>query len=67
MLFYDITSEDCQDLPKFLTPADVAELLCIHKNTVYKLIRRDELLAFRVGRSWRIRRENLVALVEKEP
>lgn len=67
MLFYDIAPEDCRDLPEILRPGEVADFLCIHKNTVYKLIRRGELPAFRVGRSWRIRREVLAELVEENP
>lgn len=67
MLYYDFTPDECQDLPKILRPVEVADFLCIHKNTVYKLIRRGQLPAFHVGKSWRIRREDLAELVEEKP
>lgn len=66
MLYYDIDPDDCRDLPEILRLREVADYLCIHKNTVYKLIRRGDLPAFRVGKSWRIRREVLAALLETD-
>ncbi len=39
---------------KSLTPAEVAEILKIAKNTVYELIKRGELPAYRVGRKIRV-------------
>ena len=59
MLYDDVSPEECQDLPEILKPTEVAEFLCIHKNTVYKLIKRSDLPAFRVGKSWRISRQDL--------
>ena len=37
-----------------LTPREVANILKIAKNTVYELIKRGELPAYRVGRNFRI-------------
>ena len=37
-----------------LTPREVADILKIAKNTVYELIKRGELPAYRVGRNFRI-------------
>ena len=54
MFYNDVFPEECQDLPEILKPTEVAEFLCIHKNTVYKLIKRGDLPAFRVGKSLRI-------------
>lgn len=39
-MYFSIEPEECQDLPEILKPTEVAEFLCIHKNTVYKLIKR---------------------------
>lgn len=64
MLYDDVSPEECQDLPEILKPAEVAEFLCIHKNTVYKLIKRGDLPAFRVGKSWRISRQDLSSLCQ---
>ncbi|NLB19173.1 MAG: helix-turn-helix transcriptional regulator [Syntrophomonadaceae bacterium] len=44
-----------------LTPQEVAEILNIKKNTVYELIKRGELAAYRVGRKLRIEMEDVEA------
>lgn len=64
MFYNDVFPEECQDLPEILKPTEVAEFLCIHKNTVYKLIKRGDLPAFRVGKSLRIARRDLFSLCE---
>ena len=42
-----------------LTPLEVAELLKITKNTVYELIKRGELPAYKVGKKLRIDKEDM--------
>lgn len=42
-----------------LTPEQVAEYLQIRKDTVYRYIREGKLAAVRLGRSYRIPRENI--------
>ena len=42
-----------------LTPLEVAELLKITKNTVYELIKRGELPAYKVGKKLRIDKEDI--------
>ncbi|WP_295343168.1 helix-turn-helix domain-containing protein [uncultured Subdoligranulum sp.] len=64
MFYYDVSPEEFQDLPEILKPTEVAEFLCIHKNTVYKLIKRGDLPAFRVGKSWRISRRDLSSIFQ---
>ena len=64
MLYFSVFPDECQKLPTILKPSEVAEFLGIHKNTVYKLIRRGDLPAFRVGKSWRIQRNDLFQLLE---
>lgn len=63
-MYFDIEPNECLDLPTMLKPIEVAEFLCIHKNTVYKLIKRGALPAFRVGKSWRISRRDLSSLCQ---
>ncbi len=63
MLYFSVFPDEHQDFPTILKPSEVAELLCIHKNTVYKLIRRGDLPAFRIGKSWRIERNDLFHLL----
>ena len=45
--------------PEVLTPEDVAELLHIDRETVYRMARRHEIPAFKVGTKWRFRRAGL--------
>ena len=43
-----------EDKGKFLTVAEVAEIMRVSKMTVYRLVHSDELPAVRVGRSFRV-------------
>jgi len=44
---------------RFLTPAEVAELLRVSSMTVYRLIKSGELRAARIGKSYRISEEDV--------
>jgi excisionase family DNA binding protein len=44
---------------KFLTVAEVASLMRVSKMTVYRLIKQGDLPAFRVGRAYRMREEDV--------
>jgi len=48
-----------------LTPEDVADILNIAKNTVYELIKRGELTAYRVGRKIRVDMQDVEAYKKK--
>ncbi|MHB1290156.1 helix-turn-helix domain-containing protein [Georgenia sp.] len=53
-----------QGAPKFLTVAEVAELMRVSKMTVYRLVHAGEMPAVRMGRSFRVPQaavENLIA------
>lgn len=41
-------------LAKMYTPAEVAEVLQVEKNTIYRLIGRGEIIAKKIGRVYRI-------------
>ncbi|AOX06363.1 excisionase [Corynebacterium sp. NML98-0116] len=43
-----------EDKGKFLTVAEVAEIMRVSKMTVYRLLHSGELPAVRVGRSFRV-------------
>ena len=43
---------------KFLTVAEVAEMMRVSKMTVYRLVHGGDLPAVRVGRSFRVREED---------
>ncbi len=44
---------------RFLTVAEVASLLRVSTMTVYRLIKADELPAVRVGKSYRLREDDV--------
>jgi excisionase family DNA binding protein len=53
-------------LPKLLTIEETAAALRVHSNTVYHLVRRSELRARKVGRSWRIAKQDLLAYLRAD-
>lgn len=50
--------------PGFLTPREVAEALRVSDMTVYRLIKSGELRAARIGKSYRIREEDVDAYLQ---
>lgn len=60
MMYYenDYSYED-EIENEYLTPKEVMSLLYIGRNTFYKLVNSGELPAFRLGKLWRVRREDL--------
>ena len=56
------------DLPRFLTLADVAELLSTSSAQVYALVRRRELKAMKIGGrgQWRVAVSDYEAYVKKQ-
>lgn len=52
--------DEDERLALYLTPQEVMALLCIGKNTVYKLLDSGELKGFRIGKQWRVARDELV-------
>lgn len=46
---------------RFLTPAEVADLLRVSSMTVYRLIKAGELRAARIGKSYRISEDDVDA------
>ncbi len=49
-----------------LTVPEVCEYLHISQVTVYRMLRRKDIPAFRVGKSWRFSLEHLERWIEKE-
>jgi tagatose 6-phosphate kinase len=52
-------ASSAEDMPDMLTIAEVAKYLKLHELTVRRLAREGELPAFKVGRQWRIKRDQL--------
>jgi len=48
-----------KDEDKVLTVSEVAEYLHVHPSTIYRLLRKREIPAFRVGSDWRFNRESI--------
>jgi excisionase family DNA binding protein len=48
-----MANENRYGLPRVMTVKDLSDYLRVHPSTVYKLLRRGELPAFRVGTDWR--------------
>jgi excisionase family DNA binding protein len=44
---------------KVMTVMEVAEYLHVHPSTIYRLLRKQEIPAFRVGSDWRFNRESI--------
>ena len=56
-----------ESLPPTLTATEVAELLHVDRDTLYKALRAGQIPARRIGRVWRIDRETLRAWWEGTP
>ena len=52
-------------MDEVMTVAGLAKYLRLNKVTVYRLIRRKELPAVRVGRHWRLRAEDVAAWMNR--
>ena len=50
--------------PRFLTPAEVAEMLRVSSMTVYRLIKSGDLRAARIGKSYRISEDDVDAYLQ---
>lgn len=52
-------------LPDILTVRQLAEFLQISDQTIMRAIKSNKLDAFKVGRDWRIEKENVIKWVKK--
>jgi excisionase family DNA binding protein len=48
---------DSNENPTILTLSSVAEYLRVHPSTIYRLLRKKQLPAFKLGRDWRFKLE----------
>ena len=51
---------------RLLTVAEVAQVMRVSRMTVYRLIRRGQLKAIRVGRNYRVRENDLNEYLEEQ-
>lgn len=54
------------DYPMILTVKQCQEILQIGKNLMLYLIHNEEIPAFRVGKQWRIKREDLERFIDDQ-
>ena len=54
-----------KDYPDVLTVQQTAELLSVCKNTIYKLIRDNELPCRRIGSAIRIRKNDVIGIMRQ--
>ena len=56
------TSEESQ----IMTVEEVADFLKLSKITIYKLVKKGQLPGFRVGNSWRFRKDKMLEIISKQ-
>ena len=55
-----------REYPDVLTVQQTAELLAVCRNTIYKLIRENELPCRRIGSAIRIRKNDVIGYLRRE-
>lgn len=51
--------------PEIMTISQVAKYLQISEMTTYKLVNEGKIPAFKIGRHWRVKKEDLGEYIEK--
>ncbi|WP_257346923.1 helix-turn-helix domain-containing protein [Pseudalkalibacillus decolorationis] len=51
--------------PEIMTVSQVAEYLQISEVTTYKLVQENKIPGFKIGRHWRVKKEDLTIYIEK--
>ena len=54
------------DLPAILTFSEMREYLFVSRNTFLNLLHTKALKGFRVGKQWRIKKEDLIEFTKNE-
>ncbi|MDD3413448.1 MAG: helix-turn-helix domain-containing protein [Lachnospiraceae bacterium] len=58
--------EDNKETSKIMTITEVAEYLKISEVTTYKLVQSGSLPSFKIGRSWRVKMDDLLEFIERK-
>lgn len=56
-----------RDDAQIMTVEEVAEFLKLSKITIYKLVKKGQLPGFRVGNSWRFRKDKILEIISNQP
>jgi len=59
-----MTSYEGKD--EYLTLEEVASLLKVSKRTIYRMVKRKELPAFKIGESWRVSKREFEKMIEEK-
>lgn len=59
-----MSKHDASNLQEILTVEELAAYLKVTPRSIYNLVSRHEIPAFRVGGSWRFRRDEIEALTK---
>ncbi len=51
---------------QIMTVEEVADFLKLSKITIYKLVKKGQLPGFRVGNSWRFRKDKILEIISKQ-
>lgn len=51
---------------QIMTVEEVAEFLKLSKITIYKLVKKGHLPGFRVGNSWRFRKDKILEIISNQ-
>lgn len=54
-----------EEYPEIMTVSQVAEYFQISEMTTYKLVQEGTIPAFKIGRHWRVKRDDLDEFIEK--
>lgn len=49
-----------------LIPEECAEILRIGMNEIYKLLNQKQIIGYKVGKTWRIPKENLISYIQSK-
>lgn len=49
-----------------LVPEEICDILRIGQNEVYKMLKNKELIGYKVGKTWRIPKENVIRYIQSK-
>ena len=59
------TINEIDNLPLVMTPADIAKVLQISRNTVYEMVHRADFPVFRIGKQYRVHRSKFIQWMDE--
>ncbi len=51
---------------EILSTDEVCEILFIGKNTLYKLLKSEEIIGYRMGKNWKITKQAVINFINKK-